>query len=71
VFEAALLMDATRKGGQAIASVVSLVLLTAATAMVRPDRAPLAWLLARPDRWTLIRMIGIVAGLPLLVGSRG
>ncbi|GJF10175.1 hypothetical protein NGTWS1803_16510 [Mycolicibacterium cyprinidarum] len=67
-FEAFLLMDATRSTGQAVGSVVSLLLMAAATVLARPDRDPVAWLLARPDRWTLIRMIGILAGLPIAVG---
>ncbi|MCB0931990.1 MAG: EAL domain-containing protein [Mycobacterium sp.] len=54
--------------GQAIQSVVSVVLLVAATLLARPDRNPLAWLLKRPDRVTLIWMAGILAGLPILVG---
>ena len=54
--------------GQAIRSVVSVVLLVAATLLARPDRNPLAWLLKRPDRVTLIWMAGILAGLPILVG---
>ncbi len=68
VFEAFLLMDAKRSSGQAIGSVASLLLLIAATLMACPGRDPVAWLLARPDRWTLVRMIGILAGLPLVVG---
>ncbi len=54
--------------GQAIPSVVSVLLLVAAALLARPDRNPLAWLLARPDRRTLVQMAGILAGLPILVG---
>lgn len=68
LFEAVLLMDATRSTGQAIGSVVSLLLLAAATFASRPDRNPLAWLLARPDLSTLIRLVAIMAGLPMVMG---
>ena len=68
VFEASLLMDATRSTGQAIASVASLLLLNAALMLTRPDRQPIAWLLTRPDRWALVRFVGILAGFPILVG---
>lgn len=68
-FEATLLMDPTRSSGQSIGSIVSLLLLTTAAAAARPDRLPLAWLLARPDRWTLIRLLSILAGLPLVIGA--
>ena len=54
--------------GQALPSIVSVLLLVAAALLARPDRHPLAWLLARPDRRTLIQMAGIVSGLPILVG---
>ena len=53
---------------QSIPAAVSLLLLVAATFAVRPDRNPVAWLLARPDRWPLVRMVGIIAALPILVG---
>ncbi len=68
LFEAILLMDPTRSAGQAVGSVVSLLLSAAAVLAARPDRDPLAWLLARPDRWTLIRLIAILAGFPIMVG---
>ncbi len=68
LFEAVLLMDATRSSGQAVGSVVGLLLIATAALAARPDRDPLAWLLARPDRWTLIRLIAILAGFPIMVG---
>lgn len=68
VFEASLMMDATRSNGQAIGSVAGLLLVNTATLVSRPDRQPIAWLLARPDRWTLIRLVAILAGFPVLVG---
>lgn len=67
-FEAVSLMDASRSSGQAVASALSLLLLATATFLARPERGPLAWLLARPDRWTLIRLVAILAGLPIAIG---
>lgn len=67
-FEVVLLMGETRSIGQAILSATSLLLLATATMLARPDREPVAWLLARPDRWTLIRLVGMLAGLPIVIG---
>ncbi|MCB0923755.1 MAG: diguanylate cyclase [Mycobacterium sp.] len=69
VFQAFLLMDVNQSTRQSLASAVSLLLLTSAAIAARPDRLPLAWLLSRPDRWTLIRLVSILAGLPLVIGS--
>ena len=55
-------------GDTAVATALGLVLLVAATMMTRPDRQPLQWLLARPDWLPLLRLAGILAGLPILVG---
>jgi len=49
-------------------SIVSLLLLVFAALATRPDRNPVTWLLARPDRKILMQMAGILAGLPLLMG---
>lgn len=67
LFDAALLVEMTGSTGMGITTALSLLLLVAATAVVRPDDNPVARLLARPDRRTLIRMGGILAGLPILV----
>ncbi len=53
---------------QANSAALGLALLVVATWLTRPDRAPVAWLLARPDRWPLLQMAGILAGLPIVVG---
>ncbi|MCH9667682.1 MAG: EAL domain-containing protein [Actinomycetia bacterium] len=55
-------------GETGVVTAVGLMLLVAATMITRPDRHPLAWLLARPDWWPLVRMALILAGLPFLVG---
>lgn len=54
--------------GQAVWTAVGVLLLVAATLAARPDRDPVAWLLARPDRGALLRLVGVVCGLPVLVG---
>lgn len=54
--------------GQGLASAIGVLLLVAASLAARPDRNPAAWLLARPDRWALLRLVGILGGLPVLVG---
>ncbi len=60
--------DVESPTGQGIWTAVCLLLLVGATSLQRPDRDPLAWLQARPDRWALIRLGAILAGLPILVG---
>ena len=58
----------TESTGQRISTAVAVLLLVAATVLARPDRNPIAWLLTRPDRWALLRLVGVLGGLPLLVG---
>ena len=36
--------------------------------LARPDRNSLGWLLARPDRRVLTRIVAVLAGLPITVG---
>lgn len=54
--------------GQGIWTALCLLLLVGATLVQRLDRDPLAWLHARPDRWSLLRLGALLAGLPALVG---
>ena len=68
LFEALVLVDITGSTGMGISTALSLLLLVTAALVARPDRQPLAWLLARPDCRALFRLVGILAGLPLLVG---
>ena len=58
----------TESTGQRISTAVAVLLLVAATVLARPDRNPIAWLHTRPDRWALLRLVGVLGGLPLLVG---
>lgn len=67
-FNAVSVVGISRSTGMGISTASGLLILVAATLLSRPDRNPLAWLLARPDRGTLIRLAGILAGLPLVVG---
>jgi diguanylate cyclase (GGDEF)-like protein/PAS domain S-box-containing protein len=67
LFDTLALVGASPSRGQAFLTAVALLLLIAATSLARPDRFPLAWLLARPDRRSLVRLLGILAGFPLVV----
>ncbi|BBZ45360.1 sensor domain-containing diguanylate cyclase [Mycobacterium parmense] len=53
--------------GQALTTALALLLLAAAMSLARPDRFPVAWLLARPDRNFLLQLAGILAGFPVVV----
>ncbi len=67
LFNALAIVGVTPSTGQALPTALALLLLVAATSLVRPDRLPLAWLLARPDRVSLVRLAGILAGFPIVV----
>ena len=54
--------------GQEISTAIGVLLLIAATLAACPDRNPVAWLLARPDRWALLRLVAVLGGLPVLIG---
>ncbi len=62
------LVGITRSTGMGMSTAWSLILLVAAACLARPDRNPVAWLLARPDRRILVRTAGFLAGLPIIVG---
>ena len=51
----------------ALLTALALLLVVVATAVSRPDRPPLAWLLSRPDRGALMRLYGLAVGFPILV----
>lgn len=67
LFDAVSLVGVTPSTGQSISTASALLLLVIATVAGRPDRSPLAWLLARPDRRSLVRLIGALAGFPVVV----
>lgn len=67
LFDALALVGVSPSKGQAFLTAAALLLLVAATSLARVDRFPLAWLLARPDRSSLVRLLAILAGFPLVV----
>lgn len=68
LFQAVSLVAVTPSTGVAISTSIALLLLTAGSLLIRPDRDPIAWLASRPDKSALLRMMGVLAGLPLLIG---
>lgn len=68
LFGAASLVRNPGLTGQAATTTACLLLLVCAALSARPDRNPVAWISARPDRRALVRLGCILAGLPLLVG---
>lgn len=67
MFNALDLVSVTPSTGQAITTAVALLLLIGSLSAARPDRHPLAWLLARRDRQALIRLMGVLGGFPIVV----
>ncbi|SPM28363.1 sensor domain-containing diguanylate cyclase [Mycobacterium terramassiliense] len=67
LFNAVALVGYSPSTGQALMTAFALLLLAAATSLARADRFPVAWLLARPDRRSLLRLAGILAGFPIVV----
>ena len=67
LFDAVSLVKLSTSTGMGFTAACGLIFLAAATVLARPDRNPVAWLLVRPGRRTLIRMAFIVAVLPILV----
>ncbi len=67
LFNALALVGYSPSTGQALMTAIALLLLAAATSLARPDRFPVAWLLARPDRPSLLRLVGILAAFPVVV----
>lgn len=68
IFHAVSILGITPSTGMALSTGLSLLLLSAASFTARPDRDPLRWLLVRPDGRTLARMVGVLAGLPIIIG---
>ena len=48
-------------------SPIASLLLVVALSAARPDRPPIGWLLARPDREALLRLYGLAVGYPIVV----
>ncbi|WP_243393793.1 sensor domain-containing diguanylate cyclase [Mycobacterium ahvazicum] len=67
LFDALALVGTSPTTGQALMTALGLLLLVAAIVLARPDRFPLAWLLARPDKASLLRLATILGGFPVVV----
>ncbi|BBY22119.1 sensor domain-containing diguanylate cyclase [Mycobacterium stomatepiae] len=67
LFDALALVGTSPTTGQALMTALALLLLDAAIVLGRPDRFPVAWVLARPDRSSLLRLAAILAGFPIVV----
>lgn len=67
LFDALALVGVSTSTGQAMATASALLLLVVAASLARPDRAPLAMLLGRPDWRSLVRLVGVLAAFPLVV----
>ena len=67
LFGALSLVVATPSTGMAMATALGVMLLLIAAAVARPDRDPVAWLLARPDRAELIQLAGVFISAPVLM----
>ena len=68
LFKAVALVNVAASTGMAMGTALGLLLLGAATFLVRSDRNPVAWLLSRPNRGILIRVVGVFASFPIIVG---
>ena len=69
LFNAMALVTVAPSTGQAMSTALALILLHIAASVARPDRLPIAWLLARSDRQALLRLGAVLAGFPLIVGA--
>jgi len=67
-FQTLSVVEATPATGMGIATAVMMLMIVAAAIAARPDRNPVAWLLARPDGRALVRMGVLFAALPIVIG---
>ncbi len=67
LFDAAEMLAGSPTIGMNAATAVAIVLLIVATAAIRTDRQPVAWLLARPDRRMLVRLVVTFMLVPIWV----
>ncbi|MCB0924833.1 MAG: PAS domain S-box protein [Mycobacterium sp.] len=61
------LVEAGEAAGMAMATALGLLLLAWATLLTRPDRNPVSWFLAQPNRVGLIRLGFVFVGFPFIV----
>ncbi|MCH9728933.1 MAG: EAL domain-containing protein [Actinomycetia bacterium] len=70
LFQAMSLLSPGRSSEMRISvAVLAQLLLVAAALLTRPDRSPVAWILTRNDKWTLVRMAAILTGPPILIAG--
>ncbi|WP_099023229.1 ATP-binding protein [Mycolicibacterium palauense] len=67
LFDAAEMLSGSLSVGMNAATAVAIVFLTDATVATRPDRQPVAWLVARPDRRMLVRLVVTFILVPIWV----
>lgn len=61
------LVHAEEAAGIALVTALGLLLLSWATLLTRPDRNPVSWFLAQPNRGELVGLGGLLLGFPLIV----
>ncbi|TXI39831.1 MAG: PAS domain S-box protein [Mycobacterium sp.] len=62
------MVNAGEASGVAMITALALLMLCAATLLTRPDRNPVGWLLAQPNRGVLARLAVLFLGFPFIVG---
>lgn len=67
LFDAAQMLSGSPPFGMNAATAVAIVLLVDAAVAARPDRQPVAWLVARSDRRMLVRLVVTFALVPIWV----
>lgn len=67
LFDAAEMLGRSVSLGMNASTAVAIVLLVDATVAARPDRQPVAWLIARPDRRMLVRLVITFLLVPIWV----
>jgi PAS domain S-box-containing protein len=68
LFDAIALVKVAPSTGMAMGTALGLLLLGVAAMLVRPDRGLVGWLHFQPNRRTVVRLIGVIATFPILVG---
>lgn len=68
LFDTLTMISMARSLGMAVITALGLILLGAATTLVRPDRGLVAWWLSQTNKWSIFQMAVIVVGFPISVG---
>ena len=67
LFGALSIVTVTPSTGVAISTALCLTLLGLAAVLARPDLNPVAWMLQRPDRASLVQLAGVVGAIPVMI----